>query len=364
MMPFVFSQNHFILSGKTNFVLNGRAILEQYVSPEFYSIKSDTVKIYNQCFVFKGTINYPQQFWLKLVDSNEYITEPFFIDTGLQKILIDSGSLINKYQDVGYGISMEGSVTNDEYMKKYLPLFDSINKKTDNYLLEIERCDTISNEEIKKTCVKKSQLERFNLRESRHNILLNYATQYPKSQIIPWLLNRLIWEYGYNEYFQKTFELIKGYTLKNMNILLKNYLQEQKIKTVGYLFPLNDFIKANSSNKDTQNIKFTLVEFWYSGCGPCIAQFNSLKSVYNKFNKKGFEILAVSIDGKETITKYKKILSLNNYPWQQLLDTGGIKARSINIMKYPSSFLLDDKGKIINIDINPEILDTFLKDNL
>jgi len=107
-----------------------------------------------------------------------------------------------------------------------------------------------------------------------------------------------------------------------------------------------------------------LVEFWFSGCSPCIAQFELLKSIYMKYKGKKFAIVAISTDGKEKISEYKKIVKSNNYSWKQILDTGGVRAASINIQKYPTSFLLDENGKIINIDITPDVLDRFLKQNL
>ncbi len=363
----LFSQNHFTISGITNLVSNGKAILRQSGPSGFYStkIKNDTVNIFNHHFIFEDTLKYPQQFRITLISSDkDYITEGIFIDTGFQKISIDSSSQINNILDFGHAVSMEGSKTNNEYTKKYLPLFDSINKRIVVFLSEIERCDTINDFESKKACVIKTEIERINIRKIRDSILLNYATQYPNSAIIPWLLYEALRKYGYKEFYQTIIDKITNYNPTNINKYLTSFINEQKIKIVGNLFPLNDFINNNFKNKYTKNIKYTLVEFWYSGCGPCIAQFNSLKSVYNKFNKQGFEIVAISIDGKKTLNKYKKILKLNNYPWKQILDIGGKRATSINIQKYPSSFLLNKKGEIISIDIKPEALHDYLKQNL
>ena len=58
------------------------------------------------------------------------------------------------------------------------------------------------------------------------------------------------------------------------------------------------------------------------------------------------------------------ILRQNNYPWKQILDTGGIKTNTIGINKFPSNFLLDQKGKIIAKDINPIVLENYLDSNL
>jgi hypothetical protein len=58
------------------------------------------------------------------------------------------------------------------------------------------------------------------------------------------------------------------------------------------------------------------------------------------------------------------ILKKKKYPWTQILDTNGTNAGGLNINKYPSNFLLDTEGKIIDIDIDPNNLINFLKKNI
>jgi len=170
--------------------------------------------------------------------------------------------------------------------------------------------------------------------------------------------------YGYKECYQKTFEEIALKCPVNISKSLKEVLKLQKSVTVGNIFPLIDFINTNLKTNYIQVNKYTLVEFWFSGCGPCIGQFDSLIKVYDKYKNKKFEILAISIDGQESIPQYNKILDLKKYPWKQLLDSGGKNANTIEIHKFPTSFLLDRNGKILEIDIKPASLEIFLNKNL
>jgi thiol-disulfide isomerase/thioredoxin len=362
------AQNNFVISGTTDFISNGRAILSKTVYKEEYcpiDIKKDTVDIRNHLFEFEGLTKHPLQFRITLMDNNnEIITEPFFIDRGFQKIIIDSNAKVNSKFDFGYGVSMIGSETNSEYLEKYLPLFDSINKRIEIYFAASESCDSLNNQASILECEMLMNKELNTIRNIRDIILLNYVIQNPSSAINPWLLYESLRKYGYKDIYQKTFDLISESTISDIKNYLNLFIFEQKSKSVGRVFPLLDFINSQSPFQNSTKNKFTLVEFWYSGCIPCIAQFQILRKVYEEYNKKGFNIIAISTDSKKTMPSYVKILKSKNYPWTQLLDLDGKRAVSINIQRYPTSFLLDENGKIVLVDVNPSILSDFLSKSL
>lgn len=146
----------------------------------------------------------------------------------------------------------------------------------------------------------------------------------------------------------------------SIRIGLANYLAAEKIKIVGSRFPLADYINAYKKENTVSKNQYTLVEFWFSGCAPCIRQFEQLKGVYKKYKKKGFEIMAISIDEQRSFENYYTILKRKKYPWKNILDKGGENSKVLSISKFPTSFLLNKKGEIIQIDITPESLAVFL----
>jgi thiol-disulfide isomerase/thioredoxin len=363
-----FSQNQYVVYGTTNFLQNGIAILRQTALPEFYLEKSyhvDTVKISDHLFTFSGKLTHPSQFRLSVINENSnHISEPFFIDSGFQKLTMDSTTPIKTSFDIGYGISIANSKTNEEYTKFFLPLFDSLNKRILVYFTELEKCDSLKDSTIRRECNLNTERELTEIRAFRDSISLEYATKNPKSSIAPWFLYGLLRKYGYKVSYQKIFDQISDYCPINVRNALELFLIDQKIKTIGRQFPLVDFINSNTSEGTINNNKYVLVEFWFSMCIPCIAQFDLLKPTYEKYKGKKFEIIAISIDAEQAVKRYKALINLKNYLWKQILDTGGVQAKLINISKYPTNFLLDSSGKIIAVDITPFVLENFLKKNL
>lgn len=365
MLSFVgmnlFSQNKFSILGRTNFVKEGKAVLSEIAFREFYSCKTenDTVFIHSNEFQFTGKLNYPEQFRLIVFDSlKSYISEPFFLDSGEQKISFDSNAIVNRKYDIGYGILLENSEANNEYINQYLPLFNSLNKRVETYLTKLDNCDSLS-KELKKQCFKSAEIELYLIRKMRDSLFNQYSIQNPSSAIMPWILYEAIKKYGYKDVYQNIFDRIAKFNNSYINNRTLLFLKEQKLKSIGNTFPLLEYINFNQPGVINKN-QYTLIEFWFSGCSPCIAQFNQLKPIYKKFNKKGFEIIGISTDPEAYASKLKKIIEKFNFSWKQILDKGGLESSKINIEKYPSSFLLDKYGNIVFIDITVYDLGVFL----
>ncbi len=362
------AQSKYILSGETNFIVNGIAVLRQTALPTFYTghIPNDTAVIRNNKFSFSGTVSWPEQYRISIINSEaNHNTEPFFVDSGYQKIIIDSNMELHSVFDFGNGISIENSRANDTYLGNFLPIFDSLNKRILAYYDKVEACYNTTDSIEQKKCALINELELAAIRMMRDSITVVYVQKNPASAITPWYLYELLGKYGYKESYAQIFSRISKYIPNTIKHGLEKMLAEEKTKTIGSRFPLADYVNATCTKKGVLNKnKYTLVEFWFTACAPCIYQFDKLKPVYTRYKKLGFEIVAISVDEQNDFKKYKSLLVKKKYKWEKILDSGGRNSLPLNIQKFPSSFLLNTKNEIVAIDISPEALEAFLRTHL
>lgn len=95
--------------------------------------------------------------------------------------------------------------------------------------------------------------------------------------------------------------------------------------------------------------KYTLVEFWASWCGPCIAEIPHLQEAYERFRSNGFEILAVNLDDDP---ENWRVASEEDYDinWLNVSDNqafGSPVAKLYRVKAIPANFLVSTEGKTV-----------------
>lgn len=94
--------------------------------------------------------------------------------------------------------------------------------------------------------------------------------------------------------------------------------------------------------------KYVLLDFWATWCGPCRDEMPSVKSAYNKYHDKGFEIYAVSCDSNHD--NWKQYIDEEKLEWVNVI--GG------NLRQMPESeiYALDGIPTDILIDCSTGII--------
>lgn len=105
----------------------------------------------------------------------------------------------------------------------------------------------------------------------------------------------------------------------------------------------------------------TLIDFWASWCGPCIATFPDLKRLYSAYSDDGFEIVGVSID--DNYDDWNAASIEHEIPWidlGELKDWEGPVAVSYGVGFIPKAYLVDSMGCVLKKHVHTEMLEEAL----
>ena len=319
---------------------------------------SDLVgKVKNGKFSISGYLPEPQSVEIRFDDV--YHSSDFIIEKGLQTISINTDS--TKKVPV---------VTNSTMVNEY-PNYSSFFKQ---YSIKINICDQKYNSLYKLNnyhlpeAIKFSQSKELDILYKEHDkLLLNYSEKNPNSEIAFWELIRLM-GWGYESRYDSIYNSFSD-KLKNgyAGRVLNKKLEEGKLLSIGKQFPSLQCINRNNekfSSAVFTSRKLILVDFWYSRCGPCRAQFSSLKNLYNQFSTKGFEIVGISVDKATEKKNWEETIVNDQLIWQQYWDINGKGADKLSINMFPTNFLIDHTGKIIAKNISLGELEEVLSRSL
>jgi peroxiredoxin len=96
--------------------------------------------------------------------------------------------------------------------------------------------------------------------------------------------------------------------------------------------------------------KAIVLNFWSTFCEPCLAEFPHIKRIHEANKSKGLVVLAISMDGPETIANVPSFVKRNDLTFPVLLDEDSHIASLYNPKKSaPLSVLIDKNGKVTSI---------------
>lgn len=116
--------------------------------------------------------------------------------------------------------------------------------------------------------------------------------------------------------------------------------------------------------------KVILLDYWNTGCGPCLGEFPMMKAMYENYHDKGFEIIGFSVD--EDVEQLTTFIKKEELPWLNASEVLSKKQNlpdsreKYDINAYPTSILIGRDGKVIRADargmvLAKELRELFLK---
>jgi thiol-disulfide isomerase/thioredoxin len=201
---------------------------------------------------------------------------------------------------------------------------------------------------------------------SRDSILLLYTKKNPNSYLNLWKLidNMAV---GYKAIYDSIFKLLPA-EIKSCYAgkVLAKKLQSSRILAFGNKFP--DMSLLSTSMKpitiSSKSNGYTLYDFWFSHCIPCISQFPELKKIYAEYHQMGFNIIGILSDNIENVEEWKSLIKNHELKWEHYLDLNLKKANKFSIKKFPTNYLMDKNGIIVAKDLRPEELNAFLNSHI
>ena len=102
--------------------------------------------------------------------------------------------------------------------------------------------------------------------------------------------------------------------------------------------------------------KIALIDLWASWCIPCRTKAKAMIPIYEKYKDKGFEIVGIAREFKNT-EKMKEAITKDKYPWLQLVelnDQNQIWTRYMLGNAGGGVFLVDPNGTILSVNPTPQ----------
>ena len=123
---------------------------------------------------------------------------------------------------------------------------------------------------------------------------------------------------------------------------IDSHLKEFNGTSEPVAFTLTD-IHGNTLIKADFTEKVTVVNFWATWCPPCIEEIPSLNRLQEKLEGRPFELISINYaQDKQTVSTFMEKVKVD---FPVLLDHSGTTANLWNVISFPSTFVIDRRGK-------------------
>jgi thiol-disulfide isomerase/thioredoxin len=145
---------------------------------------------------------------------------------------------------------------------------------------------------------------------------------------------------------------------KTLGDLAKGHLHEIRDLGVGKPAPALGSVDLDGKPVKLADMKGKVVvlDIWATWCGPCCAMIPHERELVKRLAGKPFVLVSIGVDdSRETVAKF---LEKKPMPWTHWFNgpDGSIVA-DLNVVSFPTIYVLDDKGVIRCKDVRGELLD-------
>ncbi|MFW5793261.1 MAG: redoxin domain-containing protein [Bacteroidota bacterium] len=363
--------NHFLLKGKLKNAQNISFSIEELTPQDLIPI--DSINTDNDGkFAFKKDIEEAGFYIIKinrensvtlLVEPGEEITMNCNADSLLETCNINGSEgsqlMLNLNRQLANSYKLMDSLAILYRESRYSPDFDQITKEINIAYTEIFD----KQREFNKTFIeanKKSLASIIALNQYLGDKML--LTMRNNFEYFDELSNSLSSRFPSNRHVLDLKKQISNFKRRSM----QRKLAEEQL-AIGKKAPeiiMND-PESNPIALSSLRGKVVLIDFWATWCPPCRQTNKELKSIYEEYESKGFEIYGISLDRQ--LDEWLQGIEEDNITWTQVSDLRFWNSPVVslyNVEGIPHNVLIDKDGLIIDKGISTNQLEKILDEKL
>lgn len=92
-----------------------------------------------------------------------------------------------------------------------------------------------------------------------------------------------------------------------------------------------------------------LISFWATWCGPCLRELKRYAELHEKYEARGLQIVAISIDDQRTASQVRGMARSRRFPFVVLQDMDQRVKRLFQVTHPPFTVLLDRSGDMVYV---------------
>ncbi|MBN2694012.1 TlpA family protein disulfide reductase [bacterium] len=142
--------------------------------------------------------------------------------------------------------------------------------------------------------------------------------------------------------------VIKEHQLLNKSVeIFRAPVFNREVVKVG-MFDISQYTGAEAANRK----KLTLLTFYANFCKPCKKELPFLNKLYTEYKDKGLLVVAVNTDkDKDELAEVQEFIKDNELSYPVLKDSFNLIAQRYKIESFPTMFLINSDGKIVDVTV-------------